>query len=476
MLNRSIFFNKILPLFHGRITASQKQGLNTIIDVWEQSFYKQTPIPQFAYELGTTHHETGMTMQPVKEKGGDAYYKRMYDIKGSRPSIARTLGNLNPGDGAKFPGMGYVQNTGRSNARKATKRLRELGIIDNTIDFEKNPELQMVPKYAAAIMFIGMEEGWFTGRKLDQIIDANIDNDEHSDFLRARSIINGKDKAEAIADYADAYLNALALASVGDKFEDTVTEVLANKNIEPALSSDDDWEAPNAKPKKGQYAEEALTKAQIIYIQTRLRNLGYLMVGKVDGIWKKGGSVTAAICALQERCDLEVDGHYGPEVRRVLALDDGSNTYKVSEARKNTTVKDLRIAGSRIIKDTDAVKSSNIIMGSGVGLLSAGSAVVQYAPDALTWISPIKDFFGDLPPWIYGLGIIAFCVIMYLKSDKVQQSRLNDEQTGAHVGLPTPSSEDEDPEDVAVISNKSTNLPAFLQKESGPEKDIGVTS
>ena len=65
---------------------------------------------QCAYVLATTNLETGYTMRPINEFGGNAYFKKMYDIKGDRPSKARELGNLSPGDGIKYHGRGYVQS------------------------------------------------------------------------------------------------------------------------------------------------------------------------------------------------------------------------------------------------------------------------------------------------------------------------------------------------------------------------------
>ena len=47
-----------------------------------------TPLEHLAYDLGTCPTETGWTMLPVKEKGGTAYYTRMYDISGDRPARA----------------------------------------------------------------------------------------------------------------------------------------------------------------------------------------------------------------------------------------------------------------------------------------------------------------------------------------------------------------------------------------------------
>lgn len=211
--NRAPFFayvrDRLFRGFKGLRGPDQIKGLDFILDTWLATYHGRTPPTQFAYVLATAYHETAATMQPIREYGSPAYFTRMYDITGARPGKARELGNLLPGDGAKFPGMGFVQSTGRGNARRATKRLRELGIIGADVDFEKNPELLMEPQYAIHILFIGMEEGWFTGDTLDKEIDPNIDGDEHADEFRARRIVNGADRAELIAGYADTFLRAL---------------------------------------------------------------------------------------------------------------------------------------------------------------------------------------------------------------------------------------------------------------------------
>lgn len=209
-MNRAVFFDAVRRApFSGRLNPSQVAGMNAILDEWEARWQQRTPLPQLAYVFATPWLETDQTMQPIHEYGNRAYFMRMYDKTGQRPKKAAELGNTEVGDGAKFPGMGLVQSTGRGNARKATKRMRELSIIDDTVDFEKNPELLMLPQYAVPILFIGMEEGWFTGVTLDKTIDGNIDGDEHADFLKGRRIINGTDRAERIATAADSFLVAL---------------------------------------------------------------------------------------------------------------------------------------------------------------------------------------------------------------------------------------------------------------------------
>lgn len=127
---------------------------------------------QAAYVLATAYHETAHTMKPVREYGGEAYLKS----KKYYPYV----------------GMGYVQLTWKENYEKASRKLG--------VDFVSNPKLLLKPQYAAKILVIGSNEGWFTGKKLSDYITL-----QNSDFVGARRIINGTDKASLIAGYAKQY-------------------------------------------------------------------------------------------------------------------------------------------------------------------------------------------------------------------------------------------------------------------------------
>ena len=187
------------------ISTSEYAGCDAILKACALA---QSPLAYTAYTLATAYLETAHTMQPVKEYGGTAYYRRMYDIEGQRPAKARELGNLSPGDGAKYAGRGYPQMTGKRNYEHADKRLHELGILREGESLVANPDLAMRPDVAAAIMIYGMHEGWFTGKKLSDYLPASGPATREQ-FVPPRRIINGQDRAKDIAGYAFGFQTAL---------------------------------------------------------------------------------------------------------------------------------------------------------------------------------------------------------------------------------------------------------------------------
>jgi putative chitinase len=182
-------------LFGGKLKQGQVDGIEIILN--ECTKQGVGAPEQVAYLLATAFHETAYTMQPIKEFGGPTYFRKMYDIKGDRPAVARRLGNTEPGDGVKFFGRGYVQITGRRNYADWSRRLG--------VDLVGYPDLTLIPAHAARILVEGSKLGTFTGRKLDDYLGAG-----KRDFKGARRIINGVDKAAKIAGHAEKFLAALS--------------------------------------------------------------------------------------------------------------------------------------------------------------------------------------------------------------------------------------------------------------------------
>ena len=209
MLNRQFFFDHVRnTLFNGKLKQSQVEGLTYILDVWERDHAKWDD-RWLAYALGTTHLETGAAMQPINEFGGNNYFEKNYGPTGNNPARAKKMGNTEPGDGAKYHGRGFVQLTWKNNYQKMSTHLTST--FGKQIDLVKNPALALEPEYAAEIMFHGMNTGSFTGKKFADYFTKNGDGKPAKDnWVGARAIINGNDKAALIAGYGKAYYAALS--------------------------------------------------------------------------------------------------------------------------------------------------------------------------------------------------------------------------------------------------------------------------
>jgi putative chitinase len=132
---------------------------------------------QTAYILATAYHETRATMKPVKE----AFW-----VSNAEEWRSRNL--------RYYPwyGRGYVQLTWEANYLKAGKALNR--------DLTTDPDVVMDPQISAEILVMGMLEGWFTGKFLKSYIW-----EDHKDYVGARRIVNGNDKAALISSYALTY-------------------------------------------------------------------------------------------------------------------------------------------------------------------------------------------------------------------------------------------------------------------------------
>jgi putative chitinase len=183
-VNRAAFFTAIRSApFAGSLTAEQVQGLEAKLDAFEEARW---PLAWAAYGLATSFWETARTMQPVREIG-----------KGR----GRRYGVPAGPHGHVYYGRGDVQLTWLENYERAGAALG--------IDLVKRPDLALEPNTSARIMVRGMQEGWFAGDKKGRHTTARWLDGPRPDYVGARRIINGTDKAALIADIARAFEKAL---------------------------------------------------------------------------------------------------------------------------------------------------------------------------------------------------------------------------------------------------------------------------
>lgn len=198
--DRKKFFDAYRARF-GPVTQDLVDALEFLLSQIEQDKRfagTETDRRQLAYCLATFKWETAHTLKPIDEHGSANYFNTRY---GPQTKVGKVLGNTKAGDGALFHGRGYVQLTGRRNYTKA-KALTGVDLLTEP-DRAKNPPLA----YEIAIQ--GMIDGWFTGKKLGQFIK----DGQPPDYENARTIINGHDKAQTIADIARRFNEVLLQAA-----------------------------------------------------------------------------------------------------------------------------------------------------------------------------------------------------------------------------------------------------------------------
>lgn len=178
-VDRAGFFPRVRSsVFRGVLNQGQVDGLNDVLDAYELYFAKRDP-RVLAYILATVFHETDQSMQPVRE------YGRGHGLAYGRPV-----------NGQVYYGRGYVQLTW-------LKNYQAMSPIAG-VDLVANPDEALRHDVAAKILFYGMEHGTFTGHKLADYITPT-----HSDYVNARRIVNGTDKAALIASYARNFLSSI---------------------------------------------------------------------------------------------------------------------------------------------------------------------------------------------------------------------------------------------------------------------------
>ena len=208
-MDRKIFYDNVRNApFPNTLTQPQVDGMNVILDEWDRRGL--TEPSWLAYMLATAFHETAHWMQPVIEtRRASEPTNPSVDTAIARLDNAFNSGKLKwvktpywrkDADGMSWLGRGFVQLTFKTNYQNAEAKT---GIPCTT-----QPELMLQAAPAATVMFGGMIGGWFTGKKLSDYL-----GNGKVDFVNARRIINGLDRADDIAGYANSFLTAVNAAS-----------------------------------------------------------------------------------------------------------------------------------------------------------------------------------------------------------------------------------------------------------------------
>ncbi|MBY3134996.1 hypothetical protein [Rhizobium laguerreae] len=192
-MDRAFFFDVVRHgLFKGELTQPQVVGITAILDAWEERF-ADADRRWLAYILATAYHETAYTMQPVRETLAESDVRAVEILEtafaAGRLSWVKTPYWRPDEDGRSWLGRGLVQLT--------HKRNYEAMSVLTGIDLVADPDRAMEMDAAVTILIEGMLQGSFTGHKLADHLNATT-----ADWVNARRIVNGTDRAEKLAAYA----------------------------------------------------------------------------------------------------------------------------------------------------------------------------------------------------------------------------------------------------------------------------------
>ncbi|WP_267550408.1 hypothetical protein [Rhizobium rhizogenes] len=216
-MDRSKFFDAVrFPVFGGKLSQAQVNGMEAILDAVDAEGV--TDLRQIAYILATPMIETGRSFVPIVENlnysaagllatfpkyftaaQAQSYARQPQRIANRAYANRMGNGNETSGQGWLYRGRSYVQITGRDNYAKFSTILGA--------DLVGNPDLALSDDYAAKIIVVGMRDGIFTGHKLSNYFELGS-----ADWVGARYIVNGQDKAQQIANYGRQFWTALKSA------------------------------------------------------------------------------------------------------------------------------------------------------------------------------------------------------------------------------------------------------------------------
>lgn len=258
--NRKQFFDSYRKAF-GPIRQLQVEGLEFLLGKIE-SDPKWDSLPQVAYFLASIKHETGIT-----RNGVDQTFQPIKELRAKTGTKVRALQDRYWG--SDYYGRGYIQLTWEKNYAR-------FGIADE-------PEKALEPDTAYMIAARGMREGLFTGKKLSDYINGDVD------YVQARRIVNGLDRANDIAEIAEKFERALKASLVTE----SVTEVEKPKapaKVEPQPQTPADVVVTAEQPKETNPKEKAEVsgpKSWIAGATTFLTTAGAGAISWINGASKE---------------------------------------------------------------------------------------------------------------------------------------------------------------------------------------------
>lgn len=173
-------------LFFGSLPDWQRRP---VLRILEEGQRRQRSIEDISYVLATGYHETGRWKydEELGEGRGRDYGEPIWLIRGRRVTY----------HGRGDTQLTWLHNYARMSMALTLEHRREINLVSK-------PDLATEPEYSSLIIWEGMIRGMFTGKNLADYIRPGA-----AEYVEARRIVNGTDKAAQIAGYAEKFEDAL---------------------------------------------------------------------------------------------------------------------------------------------------------------------------------------------------------------------------------------------------------------------------
>ena len=195
------FFDTVRPIFGGKLSTLQVEGMQRIVEYGEKYEYHPADL---AFMLGQIKHETADWMQPLREgarRFGPHNYTNQQSINAVTAIYNKRIIRTN-----------YALPTGPFNQSYYGRGLIQITWIDNYRKFEnilgkplvENPDLALDWDISLDIAFIGCRDGVFRKKSMQ-------DFEFPAEFKAARDIVNGDTSTNGTttAEYAETFYKAL---------------------------------------------------------------------------------------------------------------------------------------------------------------------------------------------------------------------------------------------------------------------------
>ena len=286
-------------VFGKRLSNSQVRGIEGILAAFRT--HGDGRDKTLAYALATAYHETARRMVPVREGlaatdlGARRAVNALARKRGPNSAVAKYARPAGP-HGHVYYGRGHVQLTWIDNYAKSSK--------DAGTDLVKTPDAMLDPETSAKVLFRGLLDGRWNrhGHGIAHYLPAA----GPQDLKGARRTVNVTDKWDEIADYYQAFMDALGA---------------------------DSGTAGGGTVKRDHILKRGARGDYVVELQRSLNTLGFSL--KVDGHF--GPATEEAVRAFQVNHGLTADGWAGNRTMAAIgrALADKASRPRIETAERN---------------------------------------------------------------------------------------------------------------------------------------------